>query len=130
VVLNTINAIQTPSFSDDIIYLYLVLIYHALLSFVDYTCRTDSRKCSDGLQCISEYNFCNRYTDCNDESDEDVEICKGKYTLEKTGSGINNGQLRDTDNTRYKNEDKQSKNTNQSTTNYMMKGAVLIVMEW
>ena len=102
----------------------------SLLSFVDYTCRTDSRKCADGLQCISEYNFCNRYTDCNDESDEDVEICKGKYTLEKTGGGINNGQLRDTGNIRYKNEDKQSKNTNQSTTNYMMKDAVLIVMEW
>jgi len=29
------------------------------------------------MQCINKYNVCNKYTDCHDESDEDVDMCKG-----------------------------------------------------
>ena len=58
------------------------LLFLLLQSFfslvVDYECRTGERKCADGLECVSDDNICNGYTDCEDKSDEDVEMCKGK----------------------------------------------------
>lgn len=58
------------------------LLFLLLQSFsslvVDYKCRTGERKCSDGLKCVSDYSICNGYADCEDKSDEDVEMCKGK----------------------------------------------------
>ena len=58
------------------------LLFLLLQSFsslvVDYECRTGERKCSDGLECVSDYSICNGYADCEDKSDEDAEMCKGK----------------------------------------------------
>jgi len=43
----------------------------------EYKCQEGQVKCADGIQCISKYDICNKYTDCNDESDEDEDMCKG-----------------------------------------------------
>lgn len=42
-------------------------------------CEPDETKCADNYQCLNKDNFCNGYTDCNDESDEDAVACKGIF---------------------------------------------------
>jgi hypothetical protein len=49
-----------------------------LLHYVsDFVCPDDSVKCKDNIQCIRSFNLCDTYKDCNDNSDEDEELCRG-----------------------------------------------------
>ena len=43
----------------------------------EWSCTAGYWKCKDGLQCIWERNVCNKYYDCEDESDEDPMMCNG-----------------------------------------------------
>ena len=44
----------------------------------DVVCPDGSVKCKDNLQCIRSNSLCDIYKDCNDNSDEDEEFCRGK----------------------------------------------------
>ena len=43
-------------------------------------CKEDQIKCEDGYQCIYDHSLCDGYTHCDDESDEDPDMCKGKIS--------------------------------------------------
>jgi len=54
---------------------------------VKYTCIIISGiedsciKCSDGSSCIYRWSFCDRYSDCDNNEDENEAICKGKRAV-------------------------------------------------
>jgi hypothetical protein len=50
----------------------------AYIFLKEFQCPESYVKCSDGLQCIHEVGMCNGYSYCNDKSDEDEHMCKGK----------------------------------------------------
>ena len=50
---------------------------------LDRHCPDENVKCADGMQCIGEWNMCNGNTICNDESDENPDVCKGNKSIAK-----------------------------------------------
>ena len=53
--------------------------HQSLHCLKEFQCPDSYVKCSDGLQCIHEGGMCNGYSYCNDKSDEDEHMCKGKW---------------------------------------------------
>lgn len=49
----------------------------------DYICPKGHRKCADGLQCVykNEHDMCNGRKECNDGSDEDPIVCRGRHCV-------------------------------------------------
>jgi len=52
---------------------------------VEVTCAADEFRCASGAQCVDPYAQCNGVADCNDASDETVELC-GKVSTSITCS--------------------------------------------
>jgi len=48
--------------------------------FTEVTCAADEFLCASGTQCVDSYCHCNGVPDCDDGSDENVELC-GKRLL-------------------------------------------------
>lgn len=60
------------------------LLVNVYIRITERECQTEPEslvtlvKCDDGMQCINPYDICDGYTNCNDKSDEDKDMCKGK----------------------------------------------------
>lgn len=46
-----------------------------------FTCPRGMIKCKDGLQCIRPSDRCDNRDDCNDNSDEDEDFCRGDIVI-------------------------------------------------
>ena len=52
---------------------------HVSVNLPEMACPSRHLKYDDGLQCISQDNICDGYTQCDDKSDEDERKCLSIY---------------------------------------------------
>ena len=52
-----------------------------MTTYSEYTCPRWTTKCPGGLQCVATGTLCDGIEDCNDGSDESVDLCAGLQLL-------------------------------------------------
>jgi len=59
----------------------LYWLYLCIGHILAVTCAADEFRCASGNQCVDPYCQCNGVADCDDASDETVELCGTYVTL-------------------------------------------------
>ena len=52
-----------------------------MTAYSEYTCPRGTTKCPGGLQCVATGTLCDGIEECNDGSDESVDLCEGLQLL-------------------------------------------------
>ena len=72
------------SVSSNVYSQYIIILINIFFFISGYTCTPPEVKCADDLQCVNYLQLCDGHSDCDDGSDEELNMCKGKLIISPT----------------------------------------------